>query len=231
MPRIARRRPIRRRVTRKRANTVSKATKKYVKRMMPKVEMKQIWTHQNEIKLSTLAQGTIQSGPNLDQGTTAITRVGNEIRAAGLHIKGTLYNDSGAETFIRCVIVGHNSYVNPVQNFFRTADIGTQGTTTSMNGADTMYFPVNKADLHVYHDKLYKLGGSAAGTAASNTRMFSKFIKFNGRKVTFEGPNWGSNFQNWQYSIIWFAADANDDTSTGTTVELSQLTRFYYKDP
>jgi len=198
---------------------------------MPKVEMKQLWIHDNEVQLSTLAQGNITTGPAVTQGTNAGTRLGNEIRAMGVHLKGSLYNNSGAESYARLIIVGHSGSLDPAANLFRSTHFGNVVAATGINGLDAIYYPVNKHELTVYHDRVYKLGGSSTGTAASNTRMFSKFVKFNGRKITYEGAATGPGLQSWQYSIIWIAADSNDDTSTGTVVELSQLHRFYFKDP
>jgi len=198
---------------------------------MPKVEMKQVWIHDNEVQLNTLAQGMMYSGPVVPIGTGSNARIGNEIRAMGVHLKGALYNNSGAESFVRLLVLGHSGSLDPSTQIFRNTHSGNVAPVSTVNGMDAIYFPVNKNELHVYHDRVFRLGGSATGTAASNTRMFSKFIKLNGRKVQFEGGTTGLGTQNWSYSIVWIAADANDDTSTGTVVELSQLHRFYFKDP
>jgi len=201
-----------------------------VRRVLPKVEMKAQWNHDNEISLSTLSQGSITTGPAIAQGAQASARIGNKIQAMGLHIKGILFNNSTQESYVRMMVVGHNGTLDPMANLFRTSAPGTVSQISTIPGLDLMYMPINKEELTVYHDRTFRLGGSASGTAASNTRMISKFVKFNGRKVTYEGLNYGNGYQNWQYSVIWMAADANDDTSTGTAVELSQLTRFYFKD-
>jgi len=199
--------------------------------MLPKVEMKQIWIHDNEVQLNTLVQGQITTGPVVPLGTGSNARIGNEIRAQGLHLKGALYNNSGSESFVRLLILGHSGSLDPTTQVFRSTHAGNVAAPAAVNGMDAIYYPVNKNELTVYYDKVYKLGGSVSGTAASNTRMFSKFVKFNGRKVQYEGGTTGIGTQNWSYSIVWIAADANDDTTTGTVVELSQLHRFYFKDP
>lgn len=210
---------------------VSKAVKTYVRKAMPKVEMKQTWAHANEIQLSTLSQGYTVSGPNLSQGLTSDTRVGNIVNMSGVHMKGALYNNSTSESFVRALIVGYDATNgDPSVNLFRNNSTGATAGFSSVNGLDAMYFPVNKVDLHVYWDKVFKLAGSATGNAGVNTKFFSKFVKMNGRKVEFKGNNWSYGSQNWMYSVIFIASDANDDTSTGTAVELSYLKREYYKD-
>lgn len=197
---------------------------------MPKAEMKQIWQHTNEVAVNTLSQGTISVMPSIINGQSAQGRIGTSINAQGLHIKGAMYNNSTQESYVRLVVYGFNGSVDPYNNFFRNAGQNTVGAISSVNGLDAMYYPINKIDLHVYHDRVFKLGGSTTGAAASNTKMFSKFIKFGGRKITFKANTSGVGNQDWQYGICWIASDANDDTSTGTTVEVSMLERFYFKD-
>lgn len=198
--------------------------------MIPKPEMKTTWSHENEVNLSTLAQGAISSGPALTQGNTAITRLGNEVRAMSLHLKGVLYNNSTQESLVRLMIVGGPGSLDPNTTIFRTAANGTTSGPTGVTGLDAMYYPINKMEYHVYKDKLYRFGPSASGSAATNTRSFSTFVKLGGRKITYKQNLTGTGNQSWQYHIVWIAADANDDTTTGTNVELSQLTRFWFTD-
>jgi len=198
---------------------------------MPKVEVKQNWTHHNEVSLSTLAQGYQGVGPILSQGSGTDSRVGNTINLLGVHFKGALNNNSTSETFVRMMIVGYDSENgDPTVNLFRSNQSGTVSGVSSVNGLDAMYYPVNKVDLHLYYDRVYRLAGSATGNSGANCIFFNKYQKFNGRKVVYKGNTWSYGNQNWMYSIIWIAADANDDTSTGTSVELSCLARTFYKD-
>lgn len=198
--------------------------------MMPKPEMKTTWNHDNEVALSTFTQGLIASGPSITNGTSSSSRVGNEIRAMSLHLRGVIYNNSTQESLVRMIVVGAPASVDPSTTIFRTGALGAVAGPASVNGLDAMYFPLNKLEFKVYADKVFKFGASASGTAASNTRSFSKFIKFGGRKIMYKGNVSGTDQQSWQYHVIWIAADANDDTTTGTTVELSQITRFWFTD-
>lgn len=223
------RKPKRRYTTRKRG--VSTAVKKYVRRAMPKVELKQSWTHTNEIALNTLTQGYQTNGPSMAQGTGASNRIGNVINAKALHIKGVLNNNSGSESMARCIVIGYDaSNGDPTLNLFRNGSTGATSGISGINGLDAMYYPVNKLDFHIYYDKVIRVAGSAAGNAGANVKLFSHFVKFHGRKIEFKANTSGFGNQTWMYSIIWIAADSNDDTTTGTTMDLSMLERFYYTD-
>lgn len=161
----------------------------------------------------------------------AQARIGASILAKGLHVKGAVTNNSTQESYLRMVIFCYNGAVDPATNFFMGTSAGSTSAISSINGLNAMYYPINQRDLKVRYDHVFKLAGSATGNAGQNTRMFSKFIKFGGKKINFAGNTSGVFNQDWQYAICWIAADANDDTTTGTTCEVSMLERFYYTDP
>lgn len=195
---------------------------------MPKIEMKQCWNHINEQALNTLSQGFQSLGPTLAVGTASNQRIGNIVHLKGLHIKGALNNNSTSESFVRFMILGYNTALgDPTALLFRNAATGTTSGVSGVNGLDAMYMPLNKVDLHVYHDRTMRIAGSATGNSGANVRMISKFVKFGGKKVEFKS---NAAYADWAYTVCWIAADANDDTSTGTSVELSYLERLYYKD-
>lgn len=215
--------------------TVSKAVKKYVRRALPAVELKSNWYHDNEVQLSTLAQGAMQGYPVISQGTAATGRTGNDVNVTMFQIRGILSNNSTSETWARCIICSHDGTIDPNMGTFPLFTNGASNNTvtvSSVNGLDTMYYPLNKMDLHVYYDKKFRLAGSATGNAGQNTTMYNKIIKFpgKGKHFSFKGNTTGVNQQNAFISVIWLVADANDDTTTGTTVELSQLTRYWFTD-
>jgi len=211
---------------------VPAATKKYVRRLMPKTETKQVWAHHNEVQLNTLAQG-YQSNQvvQIGQGTASNLRIGNVVNLSGLHLKGAFNNNSTSESYVRMMVIGYPSENgDPLLNLFRSLPTGTTTGVSSVNGLDAIYYPLNKLEMKVYCDTVYRLAGSATGNSGANTKFFSRFIKFGGKKVEFKSTTSGYNNQNWMYSVIWIAADANDDTSTGTAVELSCLERLYFRD-
>lgn len=215
---------------------MSPAVKQYVRRIMPKSEMKSIWNHDNEVSLNTLSQGAIVSLPLVTQGTASTSRIGNEINLKMMHMKGVLYNNSSSESYVRLLVVGHSANISPVLGTFPLFVNGSSNNTVpigTINGLDAQYYPVNKKDLTVYVDRKWKLAGSNVEAGARNTKMFSECVKWpgHGKRICFEGNTTGYENQDWLCSIIWIASDANDDTSLGTNVELSQLTRIYFQDP
>lgn len=214
---------------------MSLATKKYVRRALPAVELKQQWYHDNEVLFNTLTQGAMQAYPTVSQGTSSLQRIGNVINLKMFQIKGILYNNSTSESYARCIIVGHPGSIDPTFStfpIFRSGAVGATSTIASVNGLDTMYFPINNTELHVYYDKVMKIAGSVSGSAGVNTRSYSHMVKFpgKGKKINYKGNASGYLNQDWMISVYWIVADANDDTSTGTVVECSQLTRLWYTD-
>lgn len=177
----------------------------------------------------------MQGYPLISQGLSATQRIGNDINLSMFHVKGVLYNNSTQESYARMLIVGHDGTIDPAMATFPLYTNGASNNTVtiaSINGLDTMYYPLNKTDLTIYSDKKFRLAGSATGNGPRNTKMFNAMVKFpgKGKKVTYKGNTTGVNQQNWFISVIWIIADANDDTSTGTVMELSSLTRMWYTD-
>lgn len=220
----------------KKNTAVSKTVKKYVKSVMPKIEVKTAWFHDNEVSLSTLAQGAMQAYPLLANGPTKSQRIGNDIMLTEFEIKGSLKNNSATNTiYARALIVGHTGEIDPTIATFPIFQGNFDETTlpvSSVNGLDAMYFPINKKELTVYHDKVYKLAGDANGNDGKETVFFSKHIKFGpkGMKVSYKGNTSGYKNQTKMVSVVWIVAEASDDTTTGFTVELSQLTRYWFTD-
>ena len=190
-----------------------------------------MWLHTNEVALSTLAQGYHQPMFPIVQGTGTDNRIGNIVNLSALQLRGVVNNNSTSETMLRFIVVGYNSNNgDPTLTLFRNTSNGITAGVSGVNGLDAMYFPLNKLDMHVYVDKMIKVAGSATGNAGSNVKFFNKFIKLNRRKVEYKGNTTGYGNQNWMYSVIWIAADANDDTTTGTNCELSYFHRLWFKD-
>ena len=218
--------------TKPRRSVVQYATKQYVKRIMPKVEVKQQWQHSNEVVLSTLAQGTLlTSGPAIGQGVSAGERIGNVVHLNAINFKGALNNNSGSESMVRWVIVGFpSSNGNPTLNLFRNASTGTSAAVSAVNGLDAMYYPLNTLELTIMFDKVYSLAGSATGNSAANVKLLNKTVQLGRRKVEFKSTAQSYGNTSWMYASIMIAADSNDDTTTGTGVEVSLLERLYFTD-
>jgi len=200
---------------------------------MPKTETKVSWSTHNEVQLSTLAQGYMSAaGSYINWGNQPNTRIGNTILGSGVHIKGAFNNNSTSETFVRMIVLSfRGSNGDPTLNLFQANTTGTVTGVSSVNGLDAIYYPLNKKDLTIYRDKVFRLAGSATGNAGANCKFFNLFVKFGGAKIQYTANTYGYGNQTWQYAVIWIASDANDDTSTGTAVEMSCVERFYFRDP
>jgi hypothetical protein len=207
------------------------ATKSFVRRQLPKVEQKEVWIHNNEVQLNTLTQGYfLDNGPPVQQGTAAFNRIGIEIAAVRLHVRGVLSNNSTSESLVRMVVLFSQKNVDPSLQLFETTPAGTVANLSTLNGLDAMYYPINSDDFTVAYDRVFKLAGSATGNAANNVQLFEKSFSLGKKRIKFDANLTGQTQQTWQYYVVYIAADANDDTSTGTVAELSSLTRFVFED-
>lgn len=208
---------------------MNSATKAYIRRVMPKVEIKQLHVHQNEVQISTLTQTALVEGPSIVQGTAWNNRVGNEVCAHKLEVRGVLYNNSTSESMVRMLILSTKTHTDLSEVFISNTGGSTSGTST-IGGLDTMYYPINEADFRIHTDKIIKLAGSATGNAGANAQVIKHTVKFPKIRVKYDNNATGAFSQNWRYYVFYIAADSNDDTSTGTVVELSALTRFFFTD-
>lgn len=225
------RRP-RRRATRGRKPVVSRAVVKYVKRHMPKVEMKRFITFYDESVITTLAGYDPRPLLDLSQGTGAYERIGNEVQAKGMFLRGIVHNNAAITNIFRMVIVG---CAGDVDNNLANAELfmdannagGTSILTGSAAGLNSMYYPINKAKFDVLYDKVFKL--SPSGVDSNDTQLFRKFIKLN-RKIRFEGTTTGQYNMNYRYHALVWNAESPDDVTVGTTVEFSCHCTTYYTD-
>lgn len=212
---------------------VSQAVKKYVKQVTAKVkpEMKQLYSEANELTYNTLSTAYTFEEFILLQGSTANTRVGNEVFLQGLHLKGVWHNNATNSIYVRTLILGYTDSIQDgaFSELFRTSTGNATDLTTTV-GLDIIYKPINKVKWHVYEDKVTKLAPSTS-TDGNNTKFFSIFQKFGGSKIKFEAGTTGFTNQNKRFCVLHLAADANDDTTTGSVIELSSILRWYFTDP
>lgn len=209
---------------------VPAATKKYVQRLLPKVETKELRVHNNEVALNTLTQGYTESGPILTQGTAKSNRLGTEVSAVGLDIRGVLSNNSTSESIVRMLVLSSKNNTDPSLELFQFQTTGTTAGVSSVNGLDAMYYPINTNDFRVHKDTLIRLAGSSTGNGGANVQFIKASVRFPKTRIKFDANLTGLLNQTWTYHVVYIAADANDDTSTGTVAELSSMTRFYYQD-
>jgi len=218
----------RRRATK--AKGVPKAVRAYVKRVMPKSELKRIVSYSDEAPLSTLVQGTVIPQLAVTQGLQVWNRIGNDIRVKGYHMKAVLNNNSTTPSYIRVLVawtqMDTDVSFTAAQLFGDINLAGTSGSTSTIPGLNIMYYPVNRLQFTPVIDKVYKLGGSGD---PSCTRMISKFVRMN-KPVKFLANSTGTGGQNWQLTLFYLVAEAADDTAGGTAIEVSHVTRIYFTD-
>nr|QTE03355.1 MAG: capsid protein [Emberiza rustica CRESS-DNA-virus sp.] len=226
----AQRKSRRRPAKKSRKSGVSAATKKYVRRMLPKVELKRNVLNSDEVSISTLTQGAMYPLTSLTQGTGSYQRIGNQVTIKGFHIKGLLNNNATTTNYMRMLLVWTN--IDTLTTFSTAAlfdDVnlaGGTGGTGTIFGANILYYPINKMTFKVAYDRVFKLGGS--GDPASS-RMFSKFIKMNTR-LKYVANNAGDAYQDKQLSLVLLAAQSDDDVAAGQVIETSFMARTYYTD-
>jgi len=221
------RRP-RRRVTKR--TRVPVATKRYVKRMMPKVELKRFASYNDEISHSTLTEGSALPLINISQGTGVYQRAGNQLTVKGFHIKGLFNNNAATPNYVRMLLlwstIDSSTTFNTMPLFSDANLAGGTGTVSGVTGANMLYYPVNRLTYTPIYDKIYKLGGSGD---PSCTRMFSKFIKMN-KTIKYIANNAGDSYQDWQLTLVMCVAEAGDDVGLGQTIEVSHVARVFFTD-
>jgi len=213
-----------------RRSKVPAATKSYVKRMLPKTELKRFVSYYDEITGSTLVEGSAVPLTNIGQGTASYMRIGNEICVKGLHIKGLFNNNAATPNYVRMMVLWSacdtNTSFGSAYYFAESNLAGTTGTISNVTGANMMYYPLNTKQFTPIYDKVFKLGGSGD---PSCTRMFSKFVKLN-KRIKYIANNYGDGLQDYQISVVYLYAESGDDTTSGQIVETSHVCRLWYSD-
>jgi len=197
---------------------------------MPKAELKRNAVYYDEISQSTLTMGSASPMISVTQGTGVFQRSGNQIVAKGFHLKGVLNNNSATPNYVRMVLAWSNT---DTATAFASASLfadannaGGVATTSTVNGANVLYYPINKTSFMPVWDKVIKLGGSQD---PSCTRMFSRFIKMK-KTIRFIANNSGDSLQDKQLTLFILVAQADDDVGLGQTVEVSHVARLFFTD-
>jgi len=210
-----------------------KQVKSIVRRTINRsIETKQFWTQIDEQPLSNFSnQTSIQQLDGIFQGVGQSDRIGNVVKLQGLHIKGVINNNFTSTVFVRMVIFYTNSQTAVTNLTGSELFLGVGGVPVSTGGLllNAIYQPINKNLITVLADKTYRMGGSneSSGTCAT---VFSKFIKLYGKKIVFDGNGSGSGNMNKRLQVAFISANAADDDSGETTLDLSYIARLYYKD-
>ena len=203
--------------------TAASAARRAVMKMS---ETKVHWAHYNEKSLNTLTGFEVLDPAAVVEGSGQEERIGTEISPTGFHIKGVLNNNGSSANFVRIVVVKSMTRQNIATGDWFAASTGLGQDITAVNGLDRMYWPIHKKVHQVLWDKVYRL---EANGSTDKSRFFNKFLKLGG-KLKFDGGNTGSEQSTPRYHIIYMAAETEDDTSLGQSVEVSAIHRLFYKD-
>jgi hypothetical protein len=237
--------PYRRRTTRrpttkrtyrkKRTGQVSRPVKKYVAKQLRKnTELKYSYIETDEQYASTLNQSPDNFKKLvslLGVGTGKSGRIGWDIGVRGLQMQWILNNNNSQVNYVRLLVVRLKQPSNGADTLddkLLTNVAGSQiNLSTGATGLNAMYYPVDKSYCSVIYNRVVKLAGSGDTTGA-NTKVIRKFIKMRSK------ISWlGDAYNNLCNGALWFtaiAAEANDDTGTGTNVEISGFAKMWFVD-
>jgi hypothetical protein len=211
---------------------VNKEIKKYVKRVMPKPEVKRCLDgYSEQIVSATVAPSQIFE-PVINQGTAKNQRVGCSIKLIGLYQKFFLKNNSVGTQLIRHIVVSCDSDTDCVAGTMELfKDITTAGLTTTIASSGTSMgnclFRINDAKFKVHHDKVHKLGASTA-TDGTDVKVVKYFKKFNST-IKYEGDLTGEGNQSRRFLTMFLTSDPALD-SGGGSIEISGNNYWYFVD-
>lgn len=214
---------------------VSKPVRRYVKRMMPKAELKRVLNQYDEVSSSTLTGGSSMDLTNITQGTALSQRSGTQVYIKGLHIKGVLNNNAAGTNFLRMVIgwvPGQADTTYATSHWFGDNNYaGGTNTVSGIGGLNIIYQPLNKLQIRPVYDKVFRLGPT---TDVTGSTLFSKFFKLN-KRIKFNANNAGpgyplSPYQDWSLVAAVFCAESGDDVGVGQIIETSFIARVFFTD-
>ena len=227
--RLPRRRRISRRTTRTR---VPRVVKKYVKKVMPRPEVKRELDGFSENIVTAGVTPYLQFEPLISQGTALNQRVGNEIRFLSIYAKVMLHNNSTLTQTVRMLVLGMASDTDTIpasMELFQDANVagGTTTLLTSGTNFGNMIFKVNKKKFHVYYDRVFKLG-SVNSVDGKNVVLIKKLFKIRS-KIRYDGNTTGVGNQSKRYMILYLTSDPGLDNSGGA-IEITGNHYYYFTD-
>lgn len=178
--------------------------------------------------LTVLGQGlsSIMAPFQIAENVGLAYRVGRQITARGLHVKGHMFNKTGNPCFfVRMLILEDKE--KQTQTFNGDELLMKQSQAVShAQGTESAYLSINKNRYKVYSDKLIKL--SASNTNAENVKIFSTFIKLN-HTVKYDGTGTG-DITNRNIQIACFPINPSGAVVVAQRVEINYHATAYYQD-
>lgn len=256
--RYARKRRYVRKSTRKRVAKPSKTLKKQVQKIIhADVETKQAFHAVTAVSYNSgiNAVGDVtRVVPSIGQGTGDNQRVGDQLKAQSLTIKGAIvYNPSigqygtyaNARLGVRMMIVQPRQYSNldDVQSnagAWLTFLLKKGGTTVAFTGVlSDLWAPINSDAIIKYYDRVVYLDApyqqTAVGsvTMGNSTRMFSHTLKLRNKTLKYDSNiSGGLNATNYApvFIIGYVHMDGSAPDVATTAIQLSYDTIFNYED-
>lgn len=232
MPKYTKKRTYRKRPTyRKRARKVSPLVKREVKKQLFKnAEKKMCWLSGEESALTTLTQFYAYDPLDISQGFDTRTRIGDEIRLGGIHARFLLKNNSNYTVYVRMALVKtFDEYNFTSSSYIFDTNVGGQTTPSSLTGIKQIYTPFDTSRINIVWNKILKLA-PANGTDGKECAVYQRWANLRNIKIQYQANSSGSQNVKPRYHILFCLADADNDTSTGNTIEVSWLVRTYFTD-
>lgn len=211
---------------------VSPAVRTYVKRMVPKPELKRDLDGFAENIINSTVSPYLAFEPVIAQGTALNQRVGTEITMRGIYLKTMFKNNSTTTQMVRVLVLSTTSDTdtNPAtMELFQ--DISPAGAVTTIQTSGTSFgnciFKINKRKFNVHVDRLFKLGATGS-LDGRDVAIFRKLVKLRS-KVLYDANSTGVGNTSKRYLIFYLISDPALD-SGGGAVELSGNHYYYFTD-
>lgn len=196
----------------------------------------------NETVVSTNVMSTFDLNV-IDVGAANQRRVGTQIVARGIHLKGFMHNNSKLEPIkVRMLIVrGKRSNNTPLIGTTELFTDGEDRYTHDTLGGKALYYPVDPSKWTVCLDRTYTLGASpdpdtltittnyAGHDGRGSMVQFNHWINCKNLKVNYLEDETNVPDVRWHLCLIPYQGDR--DTILGSNFDFNVLGRFYYKDP
>lgn len=227
------RRRTRRPVGKKFVKRVQKITRKV---LQSNLEVKRYMMSAVEQKVDTLVPGAttnwLQPIVNIAQGTHSYDRVGSKIKVIGLQFKNFFHNNTTVPIWIRMVLlrVPAGTTMGPSSTLFMNT-LNSEANFTAVNGMNSMMKPIHPAFGKVMFNKVIKIIPSVATGESSGFIRYNRFFKFpRGINVQFNESGVTAGNLNTQLVFGVWAAEAPEDTTTGSTIEWTYECNCFFTD-
>ncbi len=224
---------------------VKKAKRTVAKKKKPFYQRTTIYDRQpeelkrlgQEIILSPTLSGTggtatvvvdgAQPCEQLDHGTLASQRIGNQVNAKGMNIRGFIRNRTGNDKTMLCRIIwfynkrSANAPIGGSSPMFLQAGVPVALDTLTL---DAMYLPTNNQHYSIKSDRMYKIGSSTDN--GENVFILNQDFKLNHLIRYDNGTGDNVDYGNLQVMAVCYPSDGS--AATGTVVQVKMDATLYF---